>query len=77
VPAAELGDGMNMLYLRLVPTLNNQMRLVRHAEDYTLIREPLAYHSPSGAIAQLEERPVCIREAAGSSPAGSIRSWSE
>jgi hypothetical protein len=37
VPAAELGDGMNMLYLRLVPTLNKQMRLVRHAEDYTLI----------------------------------------
>ena len=28
--------------------------------------------SAYGAIAQLEERPVCIREVAGSSPAGSI-----
>jgi hypothetical protein len=37
IPAAELGDGMNMLHLRLVPTLNKQMRRVRHAEDYTLI----------------------------------------
>ena len=31
-----------------------------------------AYHCHDGAIAQLEERPVCIREVAGSIPAGSI-----
>jgi hypothetical protein len=37
IPAAALGDGMNMLHLRLVPTLNKQMRHVRQAEDYTLI----------------------------------------
>jgi hypothetical protein len=37
VPAAELGEGMNMLHLRLVPTLNKQMRHVRLAEEYTVI----------------------------------------
>ena len=37
IPAAELGNGMNMLHLRLVPTLNNQIRHVREAEDYTFI----------------------------------------
>ncbi len=37
VPAKELGDGMNMLHLRLVPALNNQIRNVRLAADYTVI----------------------------------------
>jgi len=37
VPAAELGDGMCMLNLRLVPTANQQRRRVRLAERYTVI----------------------------------------
>jgi hypothetical protein len=37
VPAAELGDGMSMLNLRLVPTANQQQRRVRLAERYTVI----------------------------------------
>jgi hypothetical protein len=34
VPAAELGDGMNMMHLRLTPARNNQRRRVRHAAAY-------------------------------------------
>jgi hypothetical protein len=37
VPAAELGAGMSMLHLRLMPTRNNQVRRVRLAADYTAI----------------------------------------
>jgi hypothetical protein len=37
LPAAELGDGMNMLHLRVAPTRNNQLRGVRLAERYTII----------------------------------------
>jgi hypothetical protein len=37
IPAAELGAGMNMLHLRLVPPLNNQMRRIRPAEQYRTI----------------------------------------
>jgi len=37
VPASELGEGMNSLQLRLVPALNNQIRGVRLATDYTVI----------------------------------------
>jgi hypothetical protein len=37
IPAAELGAGMNMLHLRLVPALNNQMRRIRPAEQYRTI----------------------------------------
>jgi hypothetical protein len=34
VPAAELGEGMNMMSLRLRPTLNSQHRRVRPASAY-------------------------------------------
>jgi hypothetical protein len=34
VPAAELGDGMNMMHLRLTPARNNQRRRVRYAAAY-------------------------------------------
>jgi hypothetical protein len=34
IPAAELGDGMNMMHLRLAPTRNNQVSGIRRAEDY-------------------------------------------
>jgi hypothetical protein len=34
VPAAELGDGMREMRLRIRPTLNNQRQLVRPATDY-------------------------------------------
>jgi PD-(D/E)XK endonuclease len=37
VPAAELGDGKNVLHLRLNATLNNQARGIRLAERYTAI----------------------------------------
>ena len=37
VPAAELGDGMNVMHLRLVPTRNNQGRGIRMAADYVEI----------------------------------------
>jgi PD-(D/E)XK endonuclease len=37
IPAAELGEGMNMLLLRLVPTRNGQSRRVRLAADYSAI----------------------------------------
>jgi hypothetical protein len=37
VPAAELGDGMNELCLRLAPTMNRQRLRVRFAEQYTAI----------------------------------------
>ena len=37
VPAAELGDGMTQLMLRVVPARNNQMRRIRPAERYTII----------------------------------------
>lgn len=35
VHAAELGDGMNVLSLRLAPPLNSQRVGIRYAEDYT------------------------------------------
>jgi hypothetical protein len=34
VPAAELGDGMNMMHLRLMPARNNQRRRIRLAAHY-------------------------------------------
>jgi len=34
IPAAELGDGMRMMHLRLTPTRNNQVLRIRRAEDY-------------------------------------------
>ena len=34
VPAAELGEGMNMMHLRLKPARNNQHRRVRPARAY-------------------------------------------
>jgi hypothetical protein len=34
VPAAQLGDGMNVMHLRLQPTRNNQQRRIRYARDY-------------------------------------------
>ncbi|HEX6015484.1 MAG TPA: group I intron-associated PD-(D/E)XK endonuclease [Geminicoccaceae bacterium] len=34
VPAAELGDGMNMMHIRLTPARNNQRQGIRLAEDY-------------------------------------------
>jgi hypothetical protein len=34
VPAVELGEGMNMMHLRLAPTRNNQHRRVRPANAY-------------------------------------------
>jgi PD-(D/E)XK nuclease superfamily protein len=37
IPAAELGDGMNMMHLRLAPTRNNQVAGIRRAEDYLTI----------------------------------------
>jgi PD-(D/E)XK endonuclease len=37
VPAAELGDGMNMMHLRLVAARNNQREGVRPAEAYLVI----------------------------------------
>ena len=37
VPAAELGEGMRAMSLRLSPTRNNQVRGIRLAERYTTI----------------------------------------
>jgi hypothetical protein len=37
VPAAELGSGMNVLSLRLTPSLNGQVRGIRFAERYTVV----------------------------------------
>ena len=37
VPAAELGDGMTELSLRLAPTRNGQTQRIRMAERYTII----------------------------------------
>ena len=34
IPAVELGDGMNMMHLRLAPTRNNQAAGIRRADDY-------------------------------------------
>ncbi|MFN2616513.1 MAG: group I intron-associated PD-(D/E)XK endonuclease [Thermoleophilaceae bacterium] len=34
IPAAELGEGMNCLTLRVGPTRNNQVRRVRWAQAY-------------------------------------------
>jgi hypothetical protein len=35
IPASELGTGMNMIHLRLVPARNGQQRRTRPAERYT------------------------------------------
>lgn len=35
VPAAELGEGMNRVHLRLAPPLNGQVQGIRVAENYT------------------------------------------
>jgi len=35
VPAVELGDGRNVIHLRLAPTRNCQRRGIRFAEDYS------------------------------------------
>ncbi len=40
VPAVELGDGRNMLSLRLTPALNNQRAGIRFAEDYASFEGP-------------------------------------
>jgi PD-(D/E)XK nuclease superfamily protein len=37
IPAAELGDGMHMMHLRLVAARNNQRRRVRLASNYVEI----------------------------------------
>ncbi len=37
VPAAELGQGMRVMHLRLSPCLNGQLRGIRNAEDYLAI----------------------------------------
>jgi hypothetical protein len=37
IPAAELGSGMAMMHLRLVPTRNNQQSGIRRAGDYLAI----------------------------------------
>jgi hypothetical protein len=37
IPAAELGTGMNHLYLRLSPTRNGQVRGIRLAECFTAV----------------------------------------
>jgi PD-(D/E)XK endonuclease len=37
IPAAELGTGMNRMYIRLAPTRNRQVRGIRPAERYTTI----------------------------------------
>ena len=37
IPAAELGSGMAMMHLRLVPTRNNQKSRIRMAGDYLAI----------------------------------------
>ena len=34
IPAAELGDGMSMMHLRLTPTRNNQVSRIRPADAY-------------------------------------------
>jgi hypothetical protein len=38
VPAEELGEGMNTVTLRLVPTRNQQRRRTRRASDYLTLR---------------------------------------
>ena len=40
VPAAELGEGRNMLSLRLTPARNNQRAKIRYAEDYLALGPP-------------------------------------
>ena len=37
IPAAELGDGMSRMHLRLAPTRNNQVARIRRAHDYLKI----------------------------------------
>jgi PD-(D/E)XK endonuclease len=37
IPATELGTGMTLLHLRLVPALNRQERRIRLADGYTEI----------------------------------------
>jgi PD-(D/E)XK endonuclease len=37
IPAAQLGDGMMTMTLRLAPTRNNQVSGIRRAEDYVTI----------------------------------------
>jgi PD-(D/E)XK endonuclease len=56
------------IHLRLEPTRNNQRRGVLWAREFEFERLNWV---PSGAVAQLGERPAGSREAAGSSPAGS------
>jgi PD-(D/E)XK endonuclease len=34
IPAVELGEGMDLLHLRLVPPRNNQQARIRKADDY-------------------------------------------
>ena len=36
IPAAELGDGMHMLHIRLAPCRNNQRKRIHMAEDYAM-----------------------------------------
>ena len=63
---SEIGN-LQVLYLRLRPTKNNQAVGIRWAKDYELA----ATIGRPGPIAQLGERRDGIAEAAGSSPAGS------
>jgi PD-(D/E)XK endonuclease len=47
IHASELGEGMNMLHLRLVPARNGQHKGIRLADDYRELKVPSG--SPSGA----------------------------
>ena len=62
LPIADFA-GLTDVHLRTAPARNNQKQLVRWAADY-----------PFGAVVQLGERLHGMQEAAGSSPASSIRS---
>ena len=59
--------GSSGIHLRLTPTLNNQQKGIKWAEDF----EFGATLGTRGAIAQLGERLRGTQEVAGSSPAGS------
>jgi hypothetical protein len=67
VPASRF-EGHAQLYLRVVPSRNNQQIGVNWADDFALER---LHWLPQGAVAQLGERLDGIQKATGSSPVGS------
>jgi hypothetical protein len=49
IPAAELGDAMNCVSLRLTPARNNQRRRIRYAGDYVELVSDRRQMGPSAS----------------------------